>query len=173
VLDRAADGPDLLGDDAGGRTRAVVVVAGLLTLAVVLGGALVRAAAPPVPLAVEVAALDGSALAGDSFVRLHLQLRAQGASTLGDARLTVAGTSQRGVHRGRFDGRGRLTVQVDLTPTCGMVGQGVDGGSLDLGLRDSTGAERELRVPVPPSPRLERLVRYRCRDELARVQAAG
>ena len=125
-------------------------------------GTALRATLPPPPLDVRVADLAGSALDGESFVRLHLQLQGSGVDALGDARLTYGGTSGRGLHPASFDGSDRMTVQVDLTPDCALAGASAP-ASLDLEVRDAEGRDRLLRVGVPDGTPLERLVRYRCR----------
>ena len=152
---------ELLEDDAPSRARWVAAVALVLLVALVGGGAALRSSLPPPPLEVRVAELAGSALDGESFVRLHVLLQGSGVDSLGDARLTYAGTSGRGLHPVAFDGNGRMTVQVDLTPACPpAVGAPA---SLDLSVRDDDGRDRQLRVDVPEGTPLERLVRYRCR----------
>ena len=132
-------------------------------LLVLAGGALLRSTLPPPPLAVDLAELSGSTLDGDSFVRLNLSLEATGARDLGDARLTIAGATQRGQHPARFDGDGRMTLQVDVTLTCAQVAAGVQTGVLDLSLHDQEGRAREVRLEVPAEGSLQRLLRYPCR----------
>lgn len=152
---------DVLVDDAPHRLRRLGLAGGALLLALVAGGAALRSTLPPPPLQVAVAGLTGTALQGESFVRLHLTLEASGARRLDDAVLTVAGTTQRGQHPSRFDGD-RATVQVDVTPVCASLRQDPAAGVLDLRLRDDAGAAREVRLALPADPRLERLLRYRC-----------
>ena len=157
-------GPDLLEQDAPGRARLLGLVAAGLLLAIAAGAAAVRSSLPPTPLTVQLSSLDGSALVGESFVRLQVQLQSTGAQGLGDARLTVAGATGRGLHRPGFDDQGRLTVQVDVTPDCATVAAGVPPGTLDLRVRDEDGGRRLVQLDVPTEGRLERLVRYRCRS---------
>lgn len=150
--------------DDGGRARGRRAVAAGIALAValVVGGALVRSTLPPPPLSVSLAGLDGSALAGDSFVRLHLRLDLQGVRALDDVRLTVAGVTQRGLHPdGLHDDA--AVVQVDVTPVCPDAGldRGLP-GRLEVQVRDSAGDTRRVQLDVPTAGRLERLVRYRC-----------
>jgi hypothetical protein len=141
----------------------VVAAAAVLFALLVVGGTVLRSTLPPPPLQVALASLDGSALAGDSFVRLQVQLRGQGVQALGDVRLTVAGVTQRGLHAQAFDDDGRVTVQVDVTPACAALAGGVRPGSLHVQVRDTSGATRMLQLPVPTRGSLERLLRYRCR----------
>lgn len=168
-----ADAADLLVDDAPDRTRRVVVVGVVLLLAVAAGATAVRSTLPPEPLDVAVASVSGTALQGDSFVRVHLHLRARGAQGLGEAAFTVAGTTQRGQHPPAFDDQGRMVLQVDVTPACSAVGADVGAGLLDLQVRDETGDTRHLQLDVPSSGQLERLVRYRCRPSAGTAGAAA
>jgi hypothetical protein len=154
---------DELLDDAAERARRLGALAVGLLVLVLGGGAVLRSTLPPPPLAVAVADLSGSTLDGDSFVRLNLSLEASGVRDVGDARLTIAGSTQRGQHPARFDGDGRMTLQVDVTPTCAQVVDGLEAGTLDLSLRDEEGRTRQVRVAVPAESSLERLLRYRCR----------
>ena len=153
---------DVLVDDAPRRVRRLGVVAGALLLSVVAGGAALRSTLPPPPLEVRLAGVTGTALQGESFIRLHVTVEQSGARDVQDAVLTVAGTTQRGTHPTDFDG-GRMTVQVDLAPVCASLEQELPAGVLDLSVRDATGADRRAAVDVPAGPRLERLLRYRCR----------
>ena len=157
------DSGELLVDDASDRTRRVAVAGVVLLLGLAAGGAALRSTLPPEPLDVALASVSGTALQGESFVRLQLKLRSSGAQALGGAALTVAGTTQSGSHPPAFDGDGRLTVQVDVTPACEAVAAGVGTGQLDLEVRDDAGELRALRLDVPSAGRLERLLRYRCR----------
>lgn len=157
-----AQGAELLDDGAHGRPRRVVAAGAALLAVLVAAGAALRSTLPPPPLQVALASLDGSALDGDSFVRLQVQLRGQGVRGLGDVQLTVAGVTERGLHPDVFDDDGRMTVQVDVTPACPEVAGGVRPGSLDLQVRDVDGALRRLQLPVPTRGSLERLLRYRC-----------
>ena len=154
---------DVLVDDAAERGRRLWLLAGGLLACLLVGGAVLRSTLPPPPLAVSLAGLSGSALEGDSFVRINLSLRAEGVRDLGDARLTVAGASQRGQHPTRFDGDGRLTLQVDVTPACEAVAQEIGAGVLELSLHDAQGRARQVELAVPAEGQFERLLRYRCR----------
>ena len=166
-LDKSAYGEqvaDELLDDADERIPPDDALgAGPLLLVVLAGGAALRSALPPAPPSVGLAGLSGSALDGESFVRLNLSLRAEGVRQLGDAHLTVAGATARGQHPPAFDRRGRMTLQVDVTPACADVAAGATSGRLDLALRDEQGRSRQVRLDVPADGPLERLLRYRCR----------
>ncbi len=152
----------MLVDDAPHRLRRLgVVLAGLL-VALVAGAAALRSTLPPPPLEVRLAGVSGTALRGESFLRLHVTLETSGARELEDAVLTVAGAAQRGQHPTAFDD-GRVTVQIDLTPSCGSVQDDVADGVLDLRLRDASGDPRRVRIDVPADSSLVRLLRYRCR----------
>ena len=151
---------DVLVDDAPRQLRRLRVVASGLLVAVLGGAAALRSTLPPPPLEVEVAGFSGTALAGESFVRLHVTLEASGARDLEEAVLSVGGTRQRGQHPTVFID-GRLTVQVDLIPSCSSL-QDVAGGLLDLRLHDASGDARDVRLVLPADAQLERLLRYRC-----------
>jgi hypothetical protein len=153
---------DVLVDDAPRRLRRLGAAGGGLLLALVAGGAALRSTLPPPPLEVRLVGLSGTALQGESFVRFHVTLEETGARDLQDALLTVGGTTQRGQHPTAFDS-GRLTVQVDVTPSCAAVRDGVSAGVLDLRLHDASGDARRVQVEVPADAQLERLLRYRCR----------
>lgn len=156
------DRVDVLDADPRGGSRAVAVTAALL-VAVVAAGTALRDRSPA-PLLLRLEQVDGSALRDDSFVRLHVQLEAEGASGLGQVRLRLAGADSVGQHAPGFDDRGRAVVQVDLTPRCGSVSEDLlPTGSLAVQVRDSEGERRFVELPVPTSGQLERLVRYRCR----------
>ncbi len=157
-----AAGAELLTDDAARRTRQVVGAAVALLALVVGGGAALRSTLPPPPLAVALSDLTGSALDGESFVRLDLSLRLSGVDALADGELTVAGTTASGLRLVR-DGDDRARVRVDLTPDCAQVDAGATGGELTLRLQDADGDPRSLLVDVPADGPLERLLRYRCR----------
>jgi hypothetical protein len=152
---------DVLVDDAPRHLRRAAAVGGGLLVALVAGGAALRSTLPPPPLEVRLAGLSGTALRGESFIRLHLTLEQSGARALDDAVLTVAGSSQRGQHPSAFDG-GRTTVQVDVTPRCPGLQPDRAVGVLDLRLHDASGAARRVQVGVPADGQLERLLRYRC-----------
>lgn len=154
---------DELADDGGDRVRRLAAVAAALLLALLAGGAALRSTLPPAPLSVGLAGLSGSALEGESFVRLNLSLQARGVRDLGEARLTVAGASSRGQRLSAVDAEGRTTLQVDVTPACAQVAAGHTSGELELSLRDEQGQPRRVRLSVPADGPLERLLRYRCR----------
>jgi len=156
------DRVDVLDADPRSGSQAVVVAAALL-LTVVAAGTALRDRSPA-PLLIRLEQLDGSALRDESFVRLHVQLEAEGASGLGEVRLRLAGADSLGQHPAGFDDRGRVLVQVDLTPRCGLVAEDLlPTGSLAVQVRDSEGHRRLIELPVPTEGQLERLVRYRCR----------
>lgn len=153
---------DELVDDATDRARRLAATAAGLLLVVLLGATALRSTLPPPPVTVDLAGVSGSALDGESFVRLHLSLRSDGVSDLGTAQLTVAGATQRGQHLSD-DGQGHLRLQVDVTPVCADVAAGRTAGQLDLDLRDELGRTRQVRLAVPADGPLDRLLRYRCR----------
>ncbi len=152
----------MLVDDAPSRLRRVAAVGGALLLALVAGATALRSTLPPPPLDVRLAGVSGTALRGESFIRLHLTLEQSGARDLDDAVLTIAGTTQRGQHATAFDD-GRTTVQVDITPQCAGPQPDLATGVLDLRLHDASGDAREVTLGVPADGQLERLLRYRCR----------
>ena len=149
----------MLVDDAPSRLRRVAAVGGLLLVVLVAGAAALRSTLPPPPLEVRLTGVSGTALRGESFIRLHLTLEQSGARDLDDAVLTIAGTTQRGQHPGVFDD-GRTTVQVDITPQCAA--RQPEPGVLDLRLHDASGEARQVSLGVPADGQLERLLRYRC-----------
>ena len=154
---------DVLVDDAPRRTLRLGVVGGGLLLALVAGGAALRSTLPPPELDVRLAGVSGTALRGESFVRLHVGVEHSGARGLEDAVLTVAGTTQRGSYPATFDDDdGRLTVQVDLAPVCASVQGDVAAGVLELRVLDTSGDARDVTLSIPADARLERLLRYRC-----------
>lgn len=153
---------DVLVDDAPSRLRRLGVVGGALLLAVVAGGAALRSTLPPPPLEVRLSGLSGTALRGESFIRLHVTLEQSGARDLEDAVLTIAGTTARGQHPPVFDDDGGTTVQVDLTPTCASAGQEPAPGVLELQVRDASGDRRQVTLSVPADSQVQRLLRYRC-----------
>jgi len=75
-----ADRVDVIDADPRSGSRAVVVAAALL-LTVVAAGTALRDRSPA-PLLIRLEQLDGSALRDESFVRLHVQFEAEGASGL-------------------------------------------------------------------------------------------
>ncbi len=151
----------MLVDDAPRRLRRLGAVGSGLLLALVAGGAALRSTLPPPPLELRLAGVSGTALSGESFVRLHVTLEESGARDLEEAVLTVAGTTQRGQHPSAF-ADGRMTVQVDVVPPCGSLSQQVQPGVLELRLHDTAGDVRRVSVDVPADAQLERLLRYRC-----------
>lgn len=152
---------DVLVDDAPHRLRRLGAVTGALLLVLVAGAAALRSTLPPPPLELRLAGVSGTALRGESFVRLHVTLEESGAQDLEEAVLTVAGTSQRGQHPTTF-ADGRMTVQVDLSPACASLRDDVPPGVLDLRLHDASGDLRQVSVDIPADAQLERLLRYRC-----------
>ena len=153
---------DVLVDDEPRRTIRLGVVGGGLLLTLVAGGAALRSTLPPPALDVRLAGVSGTALRGESFVRLHVGVEHSGARGLEDAVLTVAGTTQRGSYPAAFDDDGRLTVQVDLAPVCASVQGDVAAGVLELRVLDESGDARQVALRIPADDRLERLLRYRC-----------
>ena len=151
---------DVLAVEPSGRvSRARAVALGLL-LGAVVAGAVLRDE-EPAPLQVSLVSLDGSALRGDSFVRLQLGLRADGARALDQVRLVLADASAPGLSPHGLD-QGRATVQVDLVPTCPQAMQAVPDASLEVRVVDTEDRSRTVRLPLPDDGPLERLVRYRC-----------
>lgn len=153
---------DVLVDDAPRRTLRLGVVVGGLLLTLVAGAAALRSTLPPSALDVRLAGLSGTALRGESFVRLHVGLEQSGVRRLEDAVLTVAGSTQRGSYPAAFDDDGRLTVQVDLAPACASVQDDIAAGVLELSVVDESGDGRQVAVRIPADDRLVRLLRYRC-----------
>jgi ribonuclease PH len=155
----------MLHDDAPERGRRLAAVAAALLVLVVVGGAVVRSRLPPRPLEVSVASVSGTALQGDGFVRVLLALQAQGARDLAEAELTVAGSRELGRHPAEFDGRGRMTVQVDVTPSCAAVAAGIAPGQLALDVRDESGRRQRVVLVLPPEGPLERLLHHPCEEK--------
>ena len=152
---------EVLRDDAPAAGRRLAVVGAGLLVALVGGGAWLRSTLPPPPLAVSLASVSGTALEGDGFVRVVLELEAEGARSLAEAQLTVAGTTEPGRQLGEFDGGG-VKVLVDVTPECAAVAAGGPPAELLLDVRTETGERRRLVLVVPPDGPLERLVQHRC-----------
>ncbi len=152
---------DVLVDDAPRRTRTLVVVGGALLLALGAGAALLRSTLPPPRVELRLAGVTGTALQGDSFVRLNLALEQSGVRDLDEAVLTVAGTVERG-QRPTTVTDGRMTVQIDVSPPCASLLQGAAPAVLDLRLRDQAGDLRQVAVDVPLDEEFQRLLRYRC-----------
>ena len=150
----------MLVDDAPRHLRRVGAVGAGLLVALVAGATALRGTLPPPPLEVRVAGVSGTALQGESFIRLHVSLEQSGARALDEAVLTVAGTRSRGRHPTAFDDD-RVTVQVDLTPSCASL-QDLAPGVLDLRLHDASGDARQVRLDIVTDGQLERLLRYRC-----------
>jgi hypothetical protein len=153
---------EVLHDDAPERGRRLAVVGVGLLLLVVVGAGWLRSTLPPPPLEVSVASVSGSSLEGDGFVRVLLSLESQGARDLAQAELTVAGARELGRHPAEFDGRGRMTVQVDVTPSCAAVAAGIAPGQLVLAVRDESGQRQQLVLVLPPEGPLERLMHHPC-----------
>ena len=153
---------EVLRDDAPAAGRRLAVVGAGLLVALVGGGAWLRSTLPPPPLAVSLASVSGTALEGDGFVRVVLELEAQGARDVADTELTVAGTAEPGRHLGDFDGAGRLKVQVDVTPDCAVVAAGAAPAELALDVRAETGERQHVVLVVPPGGPLDRLMRHPC-----------
>ena len=147
----------------GPSRRALVAAAVALLL---LGAATVRRDGPPVPLQVRLASLDGSALRGESFVRLQVGLNIEGARQLDGARMLLAGTNALGLSPDGLspDGLtdGEATVQVDLVPPCPQSLQAYVDAVLAVTLVDDAGESREVRLALPDDGPFERLVRFRC-----------
>ena len=152
---------DVLVDDAPGRTRRLAVVGGALLLALVAGAALLRSTLPPPPVELRLAEVTGTALQGDSFVRLDLRLEQSGVRDLEEAVLTVAGTVERGQRPTTFSD-GRMTVQIDVSPPCAALLPSAAPAVLDLRLHDEAGDLRQVAVDVPVDEEFQRLLRYRC-----------
>ncbi len=136
-----------------------VVAAGVLALTV--GVLAVLRDGPPAPLQVRVESLDGSALRGETFVRLQLDVRTEGAAELGEVRLLLAGVRALGLSPDGLDD-GRATVQVDLVPACPRAVTELAAAALEVTVVDDAGRDRTVLVDLPDDGPLERLVRYRC-----------
>ena len=150
----------MLVDDGSRRLRRLGPLLGGLLVALVGGAAALRSTLPPPPLAVGVAGVSGTALQGDTFLRLHITREAAGARDLDEAVLSIGGTREPGRHPTAFDD-GEMTVQVDLVPSCASL-QPLADGLLDLHLHDASGDAREVQLVLPADEQLERLLRYRC-----------
>ena len=148
----------------GPARQALAAAAGALLL--LIGAATVLRDGPPVPLEVRLASLDGSALRGESFVRLQLGVSVEGATQLDEARMVLAGTSALGLSPDGLspDGLsdGEATVQVDLVPPCPQSLQAYVDAVLAVTLVDDAGESREVRLALPDDGPFERLVRFRC-----------
>ena len=151
---------EVLRDDAPATGRRLAVMGAALLVALVAGGAWLRSTLPPPPLDVRLASVSGSSLEGDGFVRVVLEVEAQGARHLVEAELTVAGTTEPGRQIGELGDD--LKVLVDLTPQCAVVAQGVAPAELVLDVRAETGERQRVVLVVPPGGPLERLLRRTC-----------
>jgi hypothetical protein len=152
---------DVLVDDARGRSRSLALVGGAVLVALVAGAAALRSTLPPPELELRLDGVTGTALQGESFVRLNLALEQSGVRELEEAVLTVAGTTERG-QRPTTLHDGRMTVQIDVSPPCAALLQDLAPGVLDLRLHDASGDVRQVAVDVPADEQLVRLLRYRC-----------
>lgn len=141
---------------AGRRGRwgaAVALVLALTTITAVW-------ATGPQPLRVRLARVDGSALRGDSFLRLQLRLQGSGVERLDEVSLRLAGSTSPGSSLRGFDGRGRADVQVDVVPDCPS--PDLAGSSVRVTVTDRQGRPRTTELPLPVDGVVERLVAYRC-----------
>ena len=152
---------DVLVDDAGRRWRSSAAVGGAVLLALVVGAAALRGTLPPPPLELRLEGVTGTALQGESFVRLNVALEQSGVRDLEEAVLTVAGSRERGL-RPTTVGDGRMTVQIDVSPPCASLVPDLAPGVLALRLHDDAGELRQVTVAIPADEQLERLLRYRC-----------
>ena len=151
---------DVLTAEPTGRTGWWLALA-VLALAAAVPTALGLRAGPPEPFEVRLDSLDGSALHGEAFVRLQLDVRIRGARRLDVVRLQLGGTSALGLSPAGLAG-GRATVQVDLVPPCpGALATYVD-AVLDVTATDGAGRSHRVRVALPDDGAFARLVRYRC-----------
>lgn len=138
--------------------RALVAGVALLLL---LSTALLLRDGPAVPVDVRLSSLDGSALRGESFLRLQLGMQVDGARELGEVRVVLAGTSALGLSPdGLSDGE--ATVQVDLVPPCPQSLAAYVDAELAVTVVDDAGRSRAVRLALPDDGPFERLVRYRC-----------
>ena len=158
----------LVAEPGTGPSRRVLVAAAVTLLAplLLLGAVALLRDGPPVPLEVRLSSLDGSALRGESFVRLQLGVSVEGARQLDEVRMVLGGTSALGsLPAGRSpDGLtdGEATVQVDLVPPCPQSLQAYVDAVLAVTLVDDAGRSREVRLALPDDGPFERLVRFRC-----------
>lgn len=152
---------DVLVDDAGRRSRRLAAAGGAALLALGAGAAALRSTLPPPPLELRLAGVSGTALQGESFVRLNLALEQTGVRDLEGAVLTVAGTTEVGL-RPTTVADGRMTVQIDVSPPCAALLQDLAPGVLDLRITDAAGERRQVAVDVPADEELVRLLRHRC-----------
>ena len=152
---------DVLVDDAARRSRRLAAVGGAVLLTLVGGAAALRSTLPPPPLELRLAGVTGTALQGESFVRLNLTLEQSGVQDLEEAVLTVAGTTERGL-RPTTVADGRMTVQIDVSPPCAALLPGLAPGVLALRLTDAAGERRQVAVHVPADEQLVRLLHHRC-----------
>lgn len=152
--------PDVLVAEPGSRPSRRALLGGAVVLLVLSGTVLLRDG-PPGPLVVRLASLDGSALRGESFVRLQLGVSVDGGSELAEVRLLLAGASALGLSPdGLVDGE--ATVQVDLVPPCPQAVQEYVDAELEVVVLDEAGRSRTVRLALPDDGPLERLVRFRC-----------
>ncbi len=140
------------------------LVAAVLLAVVVAAVALVRPGGGPVRSELELRGLDGTVLAGDSYVRFHLELRVRGADRIDEVQVRVQGADSTGLVLTPDDELDRVVVQVDVSPRCPV-------GQLDVGTVQArlTGADGWVvrRVPLPVEGQVERLLSYQCRDPSA------
>ena len=150
----------LVAEPGTGPSRRVLVAAAVVLL-LLLGAVTLLRDGPPVPLEVRLVSLDGSALRGESFVRLQLGVSVEGARQLGEVRMVLGGTSALGLSPDGLSG-GEATVQVDLVPRCPQSLQAYVDAVLAVTLVDDAGESREVRLALPDDGPFERLVRFRC-----------
>jgi len=134
---------------------------GGLAVALLLVVATAVLTTPPAPLRVQLAQVDGSALRGDSFLRLQLQLRGSGVTRLDEVNLRLAGRNSPGLSPRGFDRGGRAVVQVDVVPDCTTFPD-LRGSSLQVTVLDQQGRPHTTVLPLPVDGVVQRLVTYRC-----------
>lgn len=137
--------------------------AGGTALALVLAGTVaLRPPGPAEGVALRLVEHSGSALDGQTFVRLYFSVAASGGDAevsavqvvLGDRRQDVVGPARIG------DG-GEALVLVDLVPQCPDAVRALAAGTLDVTYR-ADGGERVARLPLPVEGSLPRLMARRC-----------
>jgi hypothetical protein len=136
-----------------GGVALVVLVAGLVGL---------RPADDGQPVHVRLVEHKGSALHGQSFLRLYFSLTATGGDAeLQEVSMSLGSVRQDGVAPRLVDEGGEALVLVDVVPSCPDAVQGLPVGTLDVLFR-AGGSDQSVSLPLPLDGSLPRLVQRRC-----------
>jgi len=162
VADRGPEVLDSVAPPRPARSGLAGWLAGGTAVALVVAGTVALRPPGATGVALRLVGHSGSALDGQTFVRVYFSVAASGGDAEVSAVQVVLGDRRQDVVAPGRIGDGRVAlVLVDLVPQCPDAVRALPTGTLDVTYR-AGGDERVARLPLPAEGSLPRLVARRC-----------